>query len=210
MTAAVCLALAACDDPDSPTVRQPASPPLSQWEIGPVIAGTNYSHNVPLHPLPTPDGFAIDFPESDGVHYVTMPSGPLVGHTQIVMSYRVEMDEGASLHPSSQPDAPTIGPVIYFERQGDDWNTDGYRWWASFNMTTPIEPGTYTITVPLDDARYWSSSNVKDAIKNPDDFLAAKQHTACVGFTLGGGTGLGHGVFATGHVRLVVTQFEVQ
>jgi len=31
-----------------------------------------------------------------------------------------------------------------------------------------------------------------------------------VGFTLGGGTGYGHGVYANGNARMIVTSFKVE
>jgi hypothetical protein len=45
---------------------------------------------------------------------------------------------------------------------------------------------------------------------NPAAFRAALAEADQVGFVLGGGDGYGHGVFATGPARIVVTDFRVE
>jgi hypothetical protein len=45
---------------------------------------------------------------------------------------------------------------------------------------------------------------------NPSTFLNAKVHADRIGFTMGGGDGYGHGTYATGAARLVVTSFVVE
>ncbi len=48
------------------------------------------------------------------------------------------------------------------------------------------------------------------ASSNPEAFRDALPEGDQVGFVLGGGDGYGHGVFATGRARLVVTDFRVE
>ena len=48
------------------------------------------------------------------------------------------------------------------------------------------------------------------AATNPAEFAAALDGASRIGFVLGGGDGLGHGVYATGPLRLVVTDFSVK
>jgi hypothetical protein len=48
------------------------------------------------------------------------------------------------------------------------------------------------------------------ARSSPAAFRAAIANADQVGFVLGGGDGFGHGVFATGPARLVVTDFRVE
>lgn len=178
------------------------------WEIGPVINGSNYSVGMPLNPVQTPDGWAIDFPLSPAsVHYVTFPFGTLAGKTRIVMHYRIEADPGVQIVPVCCATSPAIGPTLYFQQQGDDWNTDGERWWATFDTKFPIEAGTYELDVPLDGA--WTSVMTMTAKSDPQQFTTAKNNAARIGFTLGGGDGYGHGVYATGPARLVVTEFKI-
>lgn len=178
------------------------------WEIGPIIDGKNYSHGVPLNPIADGNGWYIDLPQSDGVHYVTRRSGSLAGKTKITIKYRIETAEGVKIVPSSEPNALSIGPTLYFQRRGDDWKTDGWRWWATFTSPIPIVAGTFQITAPLDGA--WTSVNTKTAANHPSDFAAAVQNSDRIGFTLGGGTGYGHGVYATGSARIVVTDFTIE
>jgi len=180
-----------------------------EWEIGPIIDGKNYSHNVPLTPTPEVTfGFHIDFPPSDGVHYVTRHYGSLSGKTKITMRYRIEMDEGVKIVPSTAPNSPSIGPVIYFQRNNDNWHSDGWRWWATFNAPIPITAGEFVLSVPLDGA--WTSVESKTAANNIGEFADAKMYADRIGFTFGGGTGYGHGVYATGKARIVVTDFRVE
>lgn len=179
------------------------------WEIGPIISGTNYSVGMPMSPTQTSDGWTFDFPLGPGsVHYVTFPFGSLAGKTRVIMDYRIEADPGVQIVPVCCSSSPGIGPTLYFQQQGDDWNTDGGRWWATFNTKMPIEPGEYELNIPLDGP--WTSVLTMTAQSNPQQFAAAKINAARVGFTLGGGDGYGHGVYATGRARLVVTKFRVE
>jgi hypothetical protein len=202
----------------TPTPSTPAPPPnassdqtmtAQNWEIGPVINGRNYSVGMPLNPVQTPDGWAFDFPLSPGsAHYVTFPFGSLAGKTRIVMHYRIEADPGVQIVPVCCSTSPAIGPTLYFQQQGDDWNTDGMRWWATFDTKSPMVSGDYEVTIPLDGA--WTSVMTMTAQSNPQQFITAKSNAGRVGFTLGGGDGFGHGVYATGRARLVVTEFNVE
>lgn len=184
----------------------------SNWEIGPVIKGADYSSGMPLTPTqntPPEQGWWFDFPLFPGsVHYVTFHYGSLAGKTHIVMHYKVEADPGVVIHPITQSDAPSMGPTIYFQEKGDDWDTDGMRWWATFATPLPINPGEYTMDVPLDGK--WTSVVSMTAATNPSQFAKAKQNADRVGFTFGGGTGYGHGVYADGNARFVLESFSIE
>ena len=110
--------------------------------------------------------------------------------------------------PSFVAHFPSIGPTLYFERSGDDWNTDGYRWWASFAAVMPMVAGDHEVSARLDSN--WTSVMTKTALNYPDDFSRSIQDSQAVGFTLGGGTGYGHGVYATGPARLIVKDFRLE
>jgi hypothetical protein len=181
----------------------------SNWEIGPIISGYDYSIGMPTSPTQVPDGWEFDFPLAPGsVHYLTFRYGSLAGKTHIIMHYRVEMSPGVQLFPACCPQFETIGPTVYFQENGDDWNTDGMRWWATFNSPAPIEAGEFTMDVPLDAA--WTSVTTMTAASNPAQFLKAKENADRVGFTFGGGTGYGHGVYANGSARFVLESFVIQ
>jgi len=200
--------------PPSPAAPPPAAwsdqtMTAQNWEIGPIINGSNYSVGMPLNPTQTSDGWAFDFPLGPGsVRYLTFPYGSLAGKTRIVMHYRIEADPGVKILPVCCAASPAIGPTLYFQRQSDDWSTDGGRWWATFDTKMPIESGDYDLDIPLNGA--WTSVLTMTAQSNPQQFASAKDNAARIGFTLGGGDGYGHGVYATGRARLVVTEFKVE
>lgn len=196
-------ALAACGD-DSKSHEQTHTPPdvdisNSLWTIGPIINGVSKSVNVPEHPTETPDGPAFSIPVNGSVHYVTMPTSSLSQATRIVLRYRVNLAPEAALHPVTEP---TTGPALitlYFQRRGDNWSGAGayetYRWWATF-ATQTLEPGEHTLEASLVDAP-WTAIQTSNATTSPEQFNAAKRNAQSVGFTLGGGSGYGHGVAAT-------------
>ena len=67
--------------------------------------------------------------------------------------------------------------------------------------------GEYTLDVPLDGS--WTSVTGAangDAVA----FAKAVQNAERVGFTFGGGTGYGHGVFASGPARFTLLSFVIE
>ncbi|HEY0044640.1 MAG TPA: hypothetical protein VGB62_08835 [Allosphingosinicella sp.] len=200
--------LAACGDGAA------ALPPKGDgWVIGPIIRGRNYSEGVPLHPTPRRDGsWHIDLPRAPGsVHYVTFPHGSLAGKRRIRMRYRVELERSARIAPITEPNALSM-ITLYFQRRGDSWSGkrqyETYRWYATFATQSPIVAGTHEIVAPLDGL--WTAVQTSSARSAPSAFRAALAEADQVGFVLGGGDGYGHGVFATGRARLIVTDFKVE
>jgi hypothetical protein len=181
----------------------------SNWEIGPIISGTDYSVGMPLNPTQTSDGWAFNFPLAPGsVHYVTYKFGSLAGKTHIVMKYRIEADPSVQFLPTCCPALLGQGPTMYLQEKGDNWNTDGMRWWATFNSPWPIQPGDHELDIPLDGA--WTSVFTMTAASDPQQFTSAKLNADRIGFTFGGGDGYGHGTYVTGSARFVVTSFAVE
>lgn len=189
------------------------NPDPRAWLIGPIIRGRNYSQGVPLHPTPRAGGsWHIDLPRAPGsVHYVTFRHGSLAGKSRIVMRYRVEAAPGARIVPATVPTLPSI-ITLYFQRGGDNWSGrgrfEGYRWYATFASQSPITPGEHQIVAPLNGN--WTAVQVSSARTNPAAFRDAIVEADQVGFVLGGGDGYGHGIYATGRARLVVTEFRVE
>ncbi len=183
------------------------------WVIGPIVRGQSRSRGMPLHPSPGPaGGWHIDFPQAPGsVNYVTLRHGSLAGKSRIVMRYRIEAAPGVRILPATAPALPSI-ITLYFQRGGDNWSGrgwfEGFRWYATFASRSPIAPGTHQIVAPLNGN--WTAVRTSSARNNPAAFHDAVANADQVGFVLGGGDGYGHGVFATGPARIVVTDFRVE
>ena len=205
--------VAACGDKAEAVATTEAASNPAAWTIGPIIRGRNYSQGAPLHPEPRRNGgWQVDIPQRPtGIHYVTFRHGSLAGKRRIVMRYRVEAAPGVKIVPATAPDLPSI-ITLYFQRGGDNWSGRGrfeaYRWYASFASKMPITPGVHEIVAPLNGL--WSAVETSNAQNNPAAFLDAVANANQVGFVLGGGDGLGHGAYATGPARLIVTSFRVE
>lgn len=188
----------------------------ANWEIGPIIGGTNYSIGMPLHPSPHPEGWVIELPYptnvEGSVHYVTMPTGSLAGKTKVTMRYRIEADPGVKILPTNFPGSPSM-LTLYFQRANDTWSAKGpmeaYRWYASFSRHSPLTPkGDALVEARFD--QDWTAILTSSRQNNPSGYAEALSGAARVGFVLGGGDGAGHGVYATGPARIVVTSFQVE
>jgi hypothetical protein len=176
--------LAGCGDSEGKTSGGHAA--AQAWQIGPTIDGRNYSTG-------SVSGNTITVAD---VHYITRPTGPLAREISIAFALSAPLTGTGCTGPATA--------TLYFQRSGDDWNTDGARWWATFATVTVDHAGDYSMTAPLDGP--WTSVEKKTAIANPSDFADAKAHAARVGMTLGNCTGYGHG--ATGPAQLTITSFE--
>ncbi len=185
----------------------------SDWTIGPIIRGRNYSRGMPLRPTPRPGGgWQVELPQAPrSIHYVTFRHGSLAGKSRIVMRYRIEADPGVRIVPRTAPASPSM-ITLYVQRRGDDWSARGpyeaYRWFASFATQSPVIPGEHVLIAPL--SGNWTAVQSSTARTNPAAFRAALANADEVGFVLGGGEGLGHGVSATGRARLIVTSFRIE
>ena len=181
------------------------------WEVGPIYDGVNVSSGFALNPHP--EGFAIDIPliGEGSVHYVTVPTGSLLGKTKVTLVCRLEMSEGVKLCPVKSPDAPSL-LTLYFQRRGDNWTGveqyETYRWYASFATQADLSAKEYTIEARFDDN--WTAIQTSSRATQPEAFADALANAERIGFVLGGGDGLGHGVSATGPAKLIVKSFKVK
>lgn len=219
------LLLTACDDRgyDQPEIRPVANiMQPSAWEVGPILDGKSKSLNVQPRPIQVGDGLAIEFPhptvDAGHVHYVTTNVGSLEGKSRITLRYRVEAEPGVELRAASPNDghARPAMLTLFFQRCGDDWmampgpdGTEAHRWWATFATVHNLAAGSGVLSADLTDPR-WTATVSSSRETNPQGFNEAVRDTCRVGFTLGGGDGYGHGVFATGPARFVIEAFEVE
>lgn len=157
-------------------------------------------------------GQVVEIPrEGESVNYATMATGPLTGKKRIFMRYRVECDPGVKILPKGFPSLTSM-ITLHFQRAGDNLTGQGqfeaYRWYATFSSKRPIVPGVYEMEAPLDGN--WTAVLTSSRQSNPAGFKAAVDNADRVGFVLGGGDGVGHGVYATGKARIVVIDFRVE
>lgn len=185
----------------------------TNWTIGPIMQGTNYSVGLPLHPNPHTLGWCIDLsPYFSSVHYVTAPCRSLAGKKEIVLRFRIKdqsISQSGKLFPSKFPQSPAE-ISLFIQRRGDNASGQGeyetYRWWSP-NCITPLCPGEFELRAPLNGD--WTAVQTSHALTSPFAFQAALQNAEQIGFTFGGGDGKGHGVSATQPMRFTCTHFEI-
>lgn len=190
------------------TVSGAAQTPAGPWEIGPVIERRNYSLGSPAYAGRNAGELRVAIGPNAEPHYVTFRYGSLSGKRQIRMRFRVEGPRGAIIYGAKCGTGTASAVTLYFQRRGDNWRTDGGRWWAPFASVPLRGPmGEMEIVAPLD--ANWTSVIEMSARTSPNAFAAAKATADRVGFTFGNCEGLGHGARATQPVRFVVTKFQV-
>lgn len=173
---------------------------VGPWSAGPTIDGHDYS-NVTV----AADG-SFTFPTtSPGVHYVTKQCGPLAGKG-LRMRFRIDGD--VTFFSANDGTPVKIGPVLYFERAGDNWSGVGayetYRWWATFAVP-PLTAGEHEIVAMFD--QDWTAVGSSHALTSPEAFKVALANAYRVGFTFPGSTGYGHGCYAAGPATFTLLEF---
>tara|TARA_R110002072_G_scaffold22383_34_gene78445 strand:- start:4397 stop:5041 length:645 start_codon:yes stop_codon:yes gene_type:complete len=193
-----------------------ATPWATEWTIGPIIRGKNYSVNMPLQPEPTRSGWAFDFPypsrSAGHVHYVSFDPGSLAGKSKIVVNYRVTADRRTRFVPQEQPHlAGTVSLVI--QRRGDSWNAKGryehYRWYSPAEHVHEITPGVRRMVIDLDNPG-WTSVLSRRASENPRVFRDTLAQARQVGLVFGSAAARGHGVFATAPASFELLSFAIE
>lgn len=189
------------------------APGASEWSIGPVIKGRNYSVNMPQTMFETRHGPAFDFPFPNAaaghVHYVTTPIRSLAGAERITLTYRIDAEPGtAFLQQEAAAEPGTLS--LYIQQRGDSWTRrhPTHRWYSPDSQDVPLRAGTHTVSISLDEP--WVAVLGGDAHSKPGAFQRALQEAAVVGFTFGGSAGRGHGVFATKPARFTLLDFRIE
>jgi hypothetical protein len=201
------LLLSACGDDGGSNGPSPRPQVGTVWQIGPVIERRNYSVGLPASvTVPPPLSFGIS--PTQQPHYVTYRHGSLRGATAIRMRYRVEAEPGVIIHGAGCAVTSQSRVTLYFQRSGDSWTSDGWRWWATPVSQRLAGPGEYEITARLDGR--WTSVDKMASDTAPEAFVAAVQDADRVGFTFANCEGYGHGAAATGQAAFTVTEFTVQ
>lgn len=192
-----------------------AAAPATQWEIGPIIRGKNYSVGMPLTPKPERSGWSFAFPVGSAaaghVHYVTSRPESLAGKSRIVVRYRIDAAPGTRFVPQANPDrAGTVS--LYLQRRGDNWNAKGryqfYRWYAPAASVRELAPGVGEISVTLDDPQ-WISVLGQPAGSNRAALEDALADVERVGLVFGSSNARGHGVYATKPATFTLLSFRI-
>lgn len=192
-----------------------AAPPASDWTIGPLVRGENYSVGMPLQPSQTRNGWSFNFPHrtrADGhVHYVTFKPDSLVGKSRITVRYRVDAATTTRFIAQENEHLPAT-VSLFFQRSGDNWSARGrynfYRWYAPPHSVQELSPGVHQMTVQLSDS-LWTPVMGGESGDHPEEFRAAVADPAQIGLVFGSAAGRGHGVYATGPARFELLSFEL-
>jgi hypothetical protein len=173
------------------------------------------SPNMPRHPRAIGSGWQFDFPERQGVGYLTTRQKPASASQAIRASIAVETvgNPFFEYRTESFNTCPAPATVrLYFQRRGDNMSGTGeyefYRWWSN-PVAYQLGSGSIELVGNLADPSVWSSVLGKNGEGNEPAFRAALADMGAAGFTFGGGCFFGHGVYVTpGTGQAVFTALE--
>jgi hypothetical protein len=178
------------------------------WTIGPIIDGKHYSIGMPRHPSAEGAGWSFDFPQADGVHYVsTAINTSLVGKTTVRLTFDITGDAATIFHATQGASAAKI--KLFMQRPNDDWQSELNRWWSTSYVELGI--GSFTLIAPLR-GNQWSSVLGKRGDADATaaaGFAATISNVENIGMTFGGDFA-GHGVYATGAARFIANSYVVE
>ena len=188
-------------------------PQATDWDIGPVIRGRNYSVGMPPHPTQARDGsLSMEFPIAGAgqVDALTTAVGPLAGARRITLRYRVDAARRTQFMADETPDQPAT-VSLYFQRSGDSWSGKGrfasYRWYAPGRAVVPLTPGQHSITIGFDEI--WTNVNGQPSNAAGIGFADAMQDTARIGIAFGSAARRSHGVYATGPAKFTLLGLDI-
>jgi hypothetical protein len=190
------LVLAACSDSTPP----PPPPTVSEWVVGPVVNGQNYSPGI----VWINNGF--DFTTAPpGVHGVTRAATE-PGRNSIKIKFHID---GQANFVEVDAGGGTPGPGklrLFIQRRGDDWGGSAtgkasYRFYSQ-----PVDLGTGSELQAMLVANAWTNVNGQ---YDADGFAALLADMATVGFAFGGMFAM-HGVYATSPARFVLEEYILQ
>lgn len=153
--------------------------------------------------------WAWQFPKAPGlVGYATRGGTSLLAKSKIVWRFRIESTNGVTFG-AANDDTPPCHVRPYFQRAGDQGTAqyEYYRWWGNA-FVVPLGVGSFAVEAVLDPAK-WGSVFGKTGAQAPTQWTAALSNVARLGFTFGGKSFAGHGVYAaTGAANFALEAFD--
>ena len=199
--------LSACGGPSS-------SSPSGQTGWTAVTAGKSYGAVV------DPSTGNYSFPIApNSIHYVVEPCPDLSRAKGLYLKFLVTAAPTTKfllMQLVNGVDTPVPGsvgltPVIYIQRQGDNWSATGpyesFRWWATYIPLVPLTPGEHQINAYFNER--WTAVETSNSIDNASAFQATLADPGSCGYTWPGQTGYGHGITATGPATFTLEGFGV-
>lgn len=209
------LALAGCGGGNTPTPQPPGPSGFVTISMNPASWQFQYSPNMPSNPSSAAQGWQFDFPNQDGVHYLTQAVSGKLGYN-INATFQVQQSGSVQFVESNPcPPQPMNAKLrLYFQRRGDNMSGavgtyEFYRW---FSVEGFVLSDTGTgFSVPVTPS-LWNSVWGKrgDDPSATAGFNAAINDVQTIGVTFGG-CFAGHGVYVTGgDAKLTMSNFVVQ
>jgi len=188
---------------DSGPANMPTNPAAtSGWSI-------RYSPGMPPSMSQNADGtYYVDLPYQDGLHYVVQGAqGNLTGKA---ITIKFELVGAGELLASDPGETCPCSVSLYLQQQGDTLKAaDEFKRWWSHKIPLNRQGEASVVVSPEN----WTQVFGKRGSDFPPQFQAAMSNLANVGFTFGGTSFAGHGIYVkqgTGYVRFVLKEYSIK
>jgi hypothetical protein len=168
-----------------------------------------YSPSMPPSLSQNADGsYHVDLPHQDGLHYVVQ--GAQGNPTGKTITIKFELVGTAELLASDPGETCPCSLSLYLQQQGDTLSAaDEFKRWWSHKIPLNAQGEASVVVSPEN----WTQVFGKRGSDFPQQFQAAMSNLANVGFTFGGTSFAGHGIYlrqGTGSVRFVLKEYSVK
>ena len=174
----------------------------SRWSI-------LYSPGMPPSLSQNADGsYYVDLPHQDGLHYVVQ--GAQGNPTGKTITIKFELVGTAELLASDPGETCPCSVSLYLQQQGDTLRAaDEFKRWWSHKIPLNVQGEASVVVSPENFTQVFG----KRGSDFPQQFQAAMSNLANVGFTFGGTSFAGHGIYVkqgTGSVRFVLKEYSIK
>lgn len=152
---------------------------------------------------------SFNFPGAPGIHYVAKPAPAVKLGQTITLTFQIS-GSGTWGFDSQTPEGPPATIHLFLWERGDDGTGSGametYREWCG--RTDISNPATYTVKCVVNPTNW---TGVFGQTPSPALFQQLLNNLYGVGFTFGGGSFAGHGLYsATGSFRFNLVSYTIQ